>query len=46
MPAPFGFGAQKSAKKFTHAGVLSGHKLSQNRLPKISDPGSPPLIQD
>ncbi len=42
-PAPLGFGAQVPAKKFAHAGVLSGRKLSQNRLPKISDPGSPLL---
>ena len=37
----FRFWAQKSAKKLAHAGVHSGHKLPQNLLPKIVDPGSP-----
>ena len=38
---PLGFGTKNSAKKLSHAGVLSGHNLSQNHVPKISDPGSP-----
>ena len=41
VAATFRFWAQKSAKKLAHAGVHSGHKLPQNLLPKIFDPGSP-----
>ena len=36
-PAP-----QNPTKKLAHAGVLLGHLLSQNRVPKLSNP-EPPL---
>ena len=37
-PAPWGLKPQNSAKKFAHVGVLSDHLLSQNHVPKVSDP--------
>ena len=44
-PAPKakGLGPQNSTKKLAHVGVLLGHLLSQNRVPKLSDP-RPTLI--
>ena len=30
-----------TTKKFAHVGVFLGHLLSQNRVPKLSDPGPP-----
>ena len=33
-------GPQNLTKKLAHVGVLSGHFLSQNRVPKLSDPGA------
>ena len=41
-PAPKGLAPQNPTKKFVHVGVLLGHLLSQNRVPKLSDPGPPP----
>ena len=41
-PAPKGLGPQNPTKKLAHVGVLLGHLLSQNRVPKLSDPGPPP----
>ena len=41
-PAPKGLGHQNPTKKLAHDGVLLGHLLSQNRVPKLSDP-EPPL---
>ena len=38
----FRFWGSKVCQKVGPRWVLSGHKLSQNRLPKISDPGFPP----
>ena len=40
-PAPKGMGLQNPTKKLAHVGVLLGHLLSQNRVPKLSDPGPP-----
>ena len=40
---PLGLESQNSAKKFAHAGVLLGHQLSQNSVPKVSDPGPSPV---
>ena len=40
-PAPKGLGPQNPTKKLAHVGVLLGHLLSQNRVPKLSDPGPP-----
>ena len=41
-PAPRGLGLQNPTKKLAHVGVLLGHLLSQNQVPKLLDP--PPLI--
>ena len=38
-PAPKGPGPQTPTKNLAHVGVLLGHLLSQNRIPKLSDPG-------
>ena len=32
---------QTLTKKLAHVGVLLGHFISQNRVPKLSDPGPP-----
>ena len=40
-PAPKGLGPQYPTKKLAHVGVLLGHLLSQNHVPKLSDPGPP-----
>ena len=40
-PAPKGLGPQNPTKKLAHVGVLLGHLLSHNRVPKVSDPGPP-----
>ena len=37
-PAPKGLGPQNPTKKLAHVGVLLGHLLSQNRVPKVSVP--------
>ena len=42
-PAPKGLGPHNPTKKLAHVKVLLGHLLSQNRVPKLSDPG-PPLF--
>ena len=42
-PAPKGLGPQNSTKTLAHVGVLLAHLLSQNRVPKVSDPGPPHL---
>ena len=39
--APKCLGPKKPTKKFAHVRVLSGHMLSQNHAPEISDPGPP-----
>ena len=39
---PKGLGPQNPTKKLTHVGVFLGHMLSQNRVPKLCDPGPPP----
>ena len=45
-PAPKGLGLQNTTKNLAHVGVLLGHFLSQNRVPKLSDPGPlPPKTQ-
>ena len=36
-----GPGPQNPTKKLAHVGVLLSHLLSQNRVPKLSDPGPP-----
>ena len=38
-PAPKGLGPQNPTKKLGHVGVLLGPFLSQNRVPKLLDPG-------
>ena len=38
---PKGLGPQNPTKMLAHAGVLLGHLLFQNRIPKLSDPGPP-----
>ena len=40
-PASNGLGPQNPTKKLAHVGVFFGHLLSQNRVPKLSNP--PPL---
>ena len=40
-PAPKGLGPQNPTKKLAHVRVLLVHLLSQNRVPKLSDPGTP-----
>ena len=40
-PAPKGLGPQNPTKKLAHVGVLLGHLLSRNHVPKVSDPGPP-----
>ena len=42
-PALKGLGPQNPTKKLAHVGIILGHQLSQNRVPKHSDPGPPPL---
>ena len=44
-PAPKDLGPQNPTEKLAHVGVLLGHLLSQNRVPKLLDPGPPPLNQ-
>ena len=39
--APKGLGPQNPTKNLVHVGVLLGHFISQNRVPKLSDPGPP-----
>ena len=41
MPALKGLGPQNPIVKLAHVGLLLGHLLSQNRIPKLSDPGPP-----
>ena len=41
MPAPKCLGAQNPSKELAHFRVLLGNLLSQNRVPKLSDPGHP-----
>ena len=41
-PAPKGPGPQNLTKRLAHVGVLLGNLLSQNRDPKLLDPGPPP----
>ena len=40
---PKGLGTQNPTKKLVHVRVLLGHLLSQNRVPKLADPG--PLLK-
>ena len=42
---PKGLGSQNLIKKLAHVGVLLGHLLSQNRVPKLSDSGPPPPLK-
>ena len=41
IPAPKCAGPQNPTKNLAHVGFLLGHLLSQNRVPKLSDPGPP-----
>ena len=41
LSAPKGLGPQNPTKELAYVGVLLGHLLSQNRVPKLSDPGPP-----
>ena len=40
-PALKGLWPQNPTNKLVYVGVLLGHLLSQNRVPKLSDPGLP-----
>ena len=42
-PAPKGLGLQNPTKALTHVGLLLDHVLYKNLVPKLSDPGPPPL---
>ena len=44
-PAPKGLGPQNPNKKLAHVGVLFGHMLSQNRVPKVSELCWPEIIR-